>query len=616
MARESIFANSNFTIFSKSLEALSQKDQKRVIATTLIQVFLNFLDLIGIAIIGLIGSLAVRGVQSEEPTERINSILRFLRLDGMSFQAQTSILGIFAVCLMVGKTLLSIYLSKKTIFFLSRRSAFLSASLISKMLSQSLLTIQKKSTQEHLYALTQGVSAMTIGVIGVTVLLIADMTLMTLIFVGLLFYDSVIALFTLLLFAVVGLLLYRLMHKRVHDLGEFEAKLNIKSSEKIIEVLSAYRESVVRNRRAFYAKEIGDIRLTLSNTLAELSLMPNISKYIVESTLLVASVIFCAIQFAFNDAVSAVSAIGVFVAASSRLAPAALRTQQGAIQIRRSIGAARATLSLIEALKDVKESTEEVNIPRFEHIGFSPNIEFRGVSFSYSQNLEKTINEISFNLFAGQIVAIVGASGAGKTTLVDLLLGVLKPDHGEIFISENAPFETVNKWEGAIAYVPQDVLIINGSVRENVMMGYPKSDKFDRHIWELLRVVGLEKLIRSKSEGLDYPVGDKGNSLSGGQRQRLGIARSLFTNPLILVLDESTSSLDGRTEQYIMKALQEFMKQGIIIIVAHRLGSIKNANHIMYLENGNLQDSGNYEELRKRNNNFAEILKALSVNDQ
>jgi len=147
-------------------------------------------------------------------------------------------------------------------------------------------------------------------------------------------------------------------------------------------------------------------------------------------------------------------------------------------------------------------------------------------------------------------------------------------------------------------------------------MGYPKSDKFDRHIWELLRVVGLEQLIRSNPEGLDYPVGDKGNSLSGGQRQRLGIARSLFTNPLILVLDESTSSLDGRTEQYIMKALQEFMKQGIIIIVAHRLGSIKNANHIMYLENGNLQDSGSYEELRKRNNNFAEMLKALSINDQ
>ena len=615
MERESIVSDSNFRIFCKSLEAFSRKDQGRVIAATIIQVLLNFLDLIGIAIIGLIGSLSVRGVQSGEPTERITSLLRFLHLDGMSFQAQASILGTLAVCLMVGKTLLSIYLSKRTIFFLSRRSAFISASLISKMLSQSLLSIQKKSAQEHLYALTQGVSAMTLGVIGATVLLVADVTLMALIFVSLLFYDSVSALFILSLFSVVGLLLYRLMHKRVHDLGESEAKLNIKSSEKIIEVLSAYRESMVRNRRAFYAKEIGDIRLNLSNTLAELSLMPNISKYIVESTLLVASLLFCAIQFTVNDAVSAISAIGVFVAASSRLAPAALRTQQGAIQIRRNIGAARSTLSLIDTLKDVKESTEDVNIPKFEHIGFSPKIEFKDVSFSYQESLEKTINKISFKLSTGQLVAIVGASGTGKTTLVDLLLGVLKPDHGEIFISENTPFETVNKWGGAIAYVPQDVLLINGSIRENVMMGYPKSIECDRHIWELLRVVGLEQFIRSKPEGLDYLVGDRGNSLSGGQRQRLGIARSLLTNPLILVLDESTSSLDGEIEQYIMKELQEFMKRGILIVVAHRLSSIKNANHIIYLENGNLQDSGNYEELRERNKNFAGMLNALSINN-
>ena len=146
-------------------------------------------------------------------------------------------------------------------------------------------------------------------------------------------------------------------------------------------------------------------------------------------------------------------------------------------------------------------------------------------------------------------------------------------------------------------------------------MGYPKSIECDRHIWELLRVVGLEQFIRSKPEGLDYLVGDRGNSLSGGQRQRLGIARSLLTNPLILVLDESTSSLDGEIEQYIMKELQEFMKRGILIVVAHRLSSIKNANHIIYLENGNLQDSGNYEELRERNKNFAGMLNALSINN-
>ena len=302
--------------FYRSFSLLPRQDKIPLLFIVFIQIILNLFDLVGIAIIGLIGSLAVRGVQTIEPSGAVQDILKWLNLDELSFQYQAAILGTTAALLMVFKTFASIYLNRKAIYFLSRRSAVISSHLMSKLMSQSLLDIQKKTIQEHVYAMTQGVSAVTLGVIGVTVMMISDVSLMLIIFTGLILVDPIIALFSATLFVSVAFSLYKLMHKKAHKLGLIESRLNIKSSQRIVEVLSSYRESIVRNRRSHYAEEIGKYRLEFSNTLAELSLMPNISKYIVESTLIIASLCLCAIQFSLYDAVTAVSTIAIFVASS------------------------------------------------------------------------------------------------------------------------------------------------------------------------------------------------------------------------------------------------------------------------------------------------------------
>ena len=403
------------SILFRSFAILPKDDQPKLIAVTILQMALNLLDLIGVAIIGLIGALSVQGVQSSSPTGRIQSLLTFLHIENLSFQKQVGILGLMAVFFLVCKTLLSIKINRKILFFLSRRGATVSSQLMSKMMSQSLLEIQGSTMQQKLYAITQGVSAITLGILGGAILLLSDVSLIAVIAVGLFIVDPVTAILTIIVFSIVGLSLYKFTHEKAMYLGTAEATLNIASNEKIVEVLTSYRESVVRNRRSYYAREVEKIRLEIAETLAELSLMPNISKYIVETTLVVAGLVISAIQFFILDASQAVATLAIFLAAGSRLAPASLRVQQGAIQIKRNMGAAIPTLQLVDDMKLVKPVNSAIDQLELNHSNFEGIVQFEHVSFSYPKSSELAIKDVTLEITPGQTVAFVGPSGAGKT---------------------------------------------------------------------------------------------------------------------------------------------------------------------------------------------------------
>jgi ABC-type multidrug transport system fused ATPase/permease subunit len=180
------------------------------------------------------------------------------------------------------------------------------------------------------------------------------------------------------------------------------------------------------------------------------------------------------------------------------------------------------------------------------------------------------------------------------------LLGVLIPDTGSITISGLNPEMASRSWSGAISYVPQNVSIISGSVRENVSMGYDFSTATDKAVWKALDLAQLGDTFRKLPRGLETQVGEDGNQISGGQRQRLGIARALFTSPKLLILDESTSSLDGITEAEITKSLQGLAGEITVVIVAHRLSTIRNATQVLYIRDGRLIAQGNFDEVRKQ----------------
>ncbi len=582
----------------RSLRILPKRDRAKILAIVLLQIGLGLMDLAGIALAGVLGGLAISGVASREPGNRVQGVLNSLHLEGFTLQQQALILALGISVLMVGKTIISILFTRRTIFFLSRRGATLSSILISKLMGQPLQRVQERSMQQTMYSLTAGVNSITVGVLGTGVSLIADISLLIVIGIGLFIVDIVVAISTFVIFATIGFSLYRLLSVRAKKLGIKQSELNIISAEKIMEVLGSYRELVVKNRRSYYSRIIGERQLELANNTAEITFMPQIGKYVIEITVVLGSLIISGIQFSRQDAAHAIAVLSVFLAASTRIAPAVLRIQQGALNIRGSLGTATPTLELVESLGDAEEIPRTEDYLETVHTGFDPSVELNKVSVTYAGKDKAAISEITMRIHTGSSIAIVGPSGAGKTTLVDVLLGVLEPDEGSIHISGKPPLLSIASWQGAISYLPQDILISNGSIRENVSLGYPANIVQDELVWDALKIAKLDEFVRSLPNGLDTYVGDRGTQISGGQRQRLGIARAMLTKPKLLVLDEATSALDGETELGITEAILELHGKVTIVMIAHRLSTIRNVDVVYYIDEGVLRAQGSFDEVR------------------
>lgn len=597
----------------RSISILSRADKQKIAVVVFLQICMGWLDLLGVLAIGLLGALSVTGLQSQNPGDRVSQMLRILHIADETFQTQASIIGALALVLLVGRTILSIFFTRRILFFLSRRGAKISANLISRLLAQPLLTVQMRTTQETLYAVTGGVVTITLGILATAVVFVSDAALLIIMGLGLFVVDPITALGTFLIFALIGSALYRSMHVKAKTLGVETSVLNIQSNEKIVEVFSSYRESVVRNRRDYYAREIGKVRLALANANAEMSFMPYVSKYVIETSVVLGALLISATQFFLQDSIHAIATLGIFLAAGTRIAPAVLRLQQGSITIRGALGQAAPTLDLIDMLGDasmIENVDDSLNIV---HDGFIPKIQVSNASLTYPNKSIAAISNITLNIPSGASVAFVGPSGAGKTTIIDVLLGVLHPDEGKVSISGLPPLLAVAKWPGAVSYVPQDVVIAAGTIRENVALGYPPEVATDELVMSALKVAHLDKFIEELPLGIDTQVGERGAKLSGGQRQRLGIARAMFTRPHLLVLDEATSSLDGETETNITDAIHDLRGKTTVVMIAHRLSTVRNADIVIYLSNGTVMAMGTFDEVRKALPDFDRQAKLMGL---
>ena len=583
----------------RAIQTLPARDQKKILLVVVVQFLTGVLDLIGVAMFGVVGALAVTGMRSGTETGKVATILKFLHLQDLSFQGQVAAVSVLATVVLLLRTVFSIYFMRKTLFFLSYRSAQISADLVSMLLGKSILEIQNRTRQETLHAVTYGVTVVTLGIVGIVVALISDGILMIMMLAGLFAVNSIVALTATIFFAAIAYTMYMLLNVRAKNLGMKNIKLSIESDEQILEALGTYRELVVRNRRAHYADKIRKNRFEIAETLAELQFLPNISKYIIELTIISGALIISAIQFGFQDSTHAIGTLAVFLAAGSRIAPAALRIQQGLVQLKSNIGVAEPTLNLIDELKSVPAEMREITDPAltFEYPEFKAEVLIKNLSFTYPGQKNPSLSDITLHIPEGSITAIVGPSGSGKSTLTDLCLGVLQPESGEVNISGISPLEAIDRWPGAIGYVPQDVFITNNTIHENVRLGYPDSDQAKIAVGRALGLAHLD--IADHNSNNANKVGERGFRMSGGQRQRLGIARALFTNPRLLILDEATSALDGKTEADVSASIQELKGKSTIIIVAHRLSTVRNADQVVYISNGSVIAKGTFDEVRR-----------------
>jgi ABC-type multidrug transport system fused ATPase/permease subunit len=328
----------------------------------------------------------------------------------------------------------------------------------------------------------------------------------------------------------------------------------------------------------------------------------NINKYILEASVLLITLLIAGIQFLLSNALRSVATLTLFFAAISRIAPAVFRIQQNLLTIKSALGGAKPTLDLINSLQlsvDKSSNEQEVGVVPVIHDGFTGAVVIKDLCFKYPGSASNAVQNVSVQLNSGKYIAVVGPSGAGKSTFVDLLLGLHHPSSGSVQISGLDAIDAIERWPGAIGYVPQEIQLVLGSIIDNVLLGFKDNSENRKHVVTALRKAELNEYLGANEIISDLNIGDDGGKLSGGQRQRIGIARALLTNPKILVMDEATSSLDAQTEDNIAKAVNRAKENSLVIVVAHRLATVRRADLVIYLENGQVRAQGSFDEVRK-----------------
>ena len=219
------------------------------------------------------------------------------------------------------------------------------------------------------------------------------------------------------------------------------------------------------------------------------------------------------------------------------------------------------------------------------------------VTYSYPNAAETALKDISLSIQRGQSVGFVGATGSGKTTMINVLLGLLRPKEGLITVDGQNVHNNLRGWQNNIGYIPQSIYLLDDTIRHNVAFGVPEEDIDDEQVWTAIRAAQLDEHVKSLPDGIETFVGERGVRLSGGQRQRVGLARALYHNPDVLIMDEATSALDNETENHVMQALEALKGDRTIIMIAHRLSTVRDCDQLFFLKEGRIEARGTYDEL-------------------
>ncbi|MBX9472728.1 MAG: ABC transporter ATP-binding protein/permease [Chryseoglobus sp.] len=527
---------------------------------------------------------------------------------------QVGVIGLLGVvcALIVGKSIAAAVL----LWFATRRFARYELELGSRLFDSfiaSSWTERLKRNSADLVRMTDGSVAVTIssfllpiaGLLGELLTFIAVIAVLTI-------TQPAVAAVSLVYLGVLAVIMYVWVTRRAREAGRVNVRHSILTSRLITEMVGALKEITLRNKAPEIAAVVRANRVRTTRARANALFLGQMPRYVLEAGLIGGFVVVGITGWFTGGTTGAVSAVALFGLAGFRLAPSIVRFQSMSSQLNVALPHVQAVLGEIRRSDETRGIADDA--PTEELPDNPQRITFEAVTFRYGPDSEPAVREVDLEIPFGTTAAFVGSSGAGKSTMIDLLLGLINPTEGTIAIDGTAVSALTRSWRSRVGYVPQEVSLFDASVAQNVALTW-SADVDRERVRSALERAQLLETIESRPGGIDAPIGERGLALSGGQRQRLGIARALYADPLVLVMDEATSSLDTATEAAVADAIRDLSGSMTIVSVAHRLSTIMHADRIFFMSGGRVVASGDFESLQAEVPEFAHQVKLAGLGD-
>lgn len=566
-------------ILHKLLYILTKKQKRYAVYILLMSVAAALLETLGVAVIMpvLDMMLDIQGVRSRW------YMVPFVKL----FQLDTDIKVIWFVC----GGVIVIYLAKTLYFvFYSWVSAKYSY-MVQRELGVRVLEAYMKQgylffVQNNTANLINGISGDASSIYGILKTIFTSlMKFLTILCIGVyIMMQSIQMAVVLLLLAALCLLVIELLYRKsMSKNGIIRRDLMCEMNQVAMEAIQGHKEVLVMNRQEFFIKEYGDVKAKYSRVSVKVDMGTTVPAYLIEMICITGVLAAVAVQMGNTSNVSElITQLSAIAAGAFRILPALGAITSGINTIIMStsqLGACYETVRQVKQLEQ-EERKKSGQKQKYADMRFEREIVLQGVSFQYPEGEENVLERVNLTIKKGESIAFIGPSGAGKTTVSDIILALLKPSEGHILMDGVDIEDLGSRWNQIIGYVPQATFIIDDTVRHNIAFGEKKSDIDDEQVWQALKIAQLDEFIRNLPNGLDTRVGERGVRFSGGQRQRIAIARALYRNPDVLVLDEATAALDNETESEVMKAIEALQGYKTLIIVAHRLTTVRKCDVI------------------------------------
>jgi ABC-type multidrug transport system fused ATPase/permease subunit len=516
--------------------------------------------------------------------------------------------------LFVGKAVIAVFLTRQLALFLAEIEARAAERVAGSAFGETISEARNHSKEEIYFAVQTGSPAAFNTLLNSAGTIVAEGILFCLVIGSFLLVNPLAALSALAYFGFIALAIQYFIGNKMEASSRIAAKEVVSANSAISNLIDVQREATLLGKKQIFLDKIHAARIRAASSNANQVVLSGMPRYIVESSLIVAIALFVLYQSLSGDIASSAATIGVFLSGGLRLTASLLPLQSALIGIKQSTPLAARALDLLASSKDRAEvNVHDSNQDKRTVEGVEVCLD--NVSFSYFQNSEPVLKNLSLAIHAGQKVALIGASGSGKSTLADILLGLLKPSGGAVLLDDLSPEEMIRKFPGTLGYVPQNPGMVSGTIIENIALGVPASQINFERLTSAISAAHLNEVIDNLPEGLETDLGKHKDELSGGQLQRIGLARALYPEPKLLVLDEATSALDSKSEEEIRKALEEIRGTVTVLLVAHRLNTIQDCDRVFLMENGEITSAGSFQELLEKNRTVQELSQLMTIDD-